>query len=212
MNLNSREKKMIHAAEQNRPDVVQKREEWKKFLEETDATKLFFLDESGVNNGLTRNYGRSRGKERVKDSVPFNRPVRTTIVSGIRLNGNCAIQTMDGAMNAERFKEYVEKILCPALKPGDIVVMDNLSAHKVQGIKELIEGVGAEVKYLPPYSPEFNPIDVGKNESLSASVENTNQREVIEGCYRRTFISRRERLSRLVFSLWVRYYYLTNLL
>ncbi len=151
---------MIHAAEQKRPDVVQKREEWKKFLEETDATKLVFLDESGVNIGLTRNYGRSRGKERVKDSVPFNRPVRTTIVSGIRLNGNCAIQTMDGAMNAERFKEYVEKILCPALKPGDIVVMDNLSAHKVQGIKELIEGVGAEVKYLPPYSPEFNPIEL----------------------------------------------------
>ncbi len=78
---------MIHAAEQKRPDVVQKREEWKKFLEETDATKLVFLDESGVNIGLTRNYGRSRGKERVKDSVPFNRPVRTTIVSGIRLSG-----------------------------------------------------------------------------------------------------------------------------
>lgn len=151
---------MIHAAEQKRPDVVKKREEWKEFMKNADATKLVFLDESGVNIGLTRNYGRSRGKERVKDSVPFNRPVRTTIVSAIRLSGKCATQTIDGAMNAERFKEYVEKILCPTLKSGDIVVMDNLSVHKVQGIKELIESVGAEVKYLPPYSPELNPIEL----------------------------------------------------
>ena len=121
---------------------------------------MVFLDESGVNTGLTRNYGRSFGKERVKDSVPFNRPLRTTIVSSVRLNGEYAHQVIDGAMNSKLFKEYIEKVLCPTLKVGDIVIMDNLSSHKVKGIKELIESVGAKLKYLPPYSPDYNPIEL----------------------------------------------------
>ena len=122
---------------------------------QADIEKLVFIDESGVNIGLTRNYGRSRGKTRVKKYVPFNRPVRTTIVSSIRLNGEYEYQVIEGAMNAERFKEYIAKVLCPTLKVDDIVIMDNLSAHEVQGIRELIEGVGAQIKYLPPYSPDF---------------------------------------------------------
>ena len=151
---------MIYAAEQKRPDVIRQREEWGEFIRDADAGNLVFLDESGVNIGLTRNYGRSRGKERVKDTVPFNRPVRTTIVSSIRLTGEYVPKIIDGAMNAARFKEYVEKILCPTLKPGNVVIMDNLSVHKVKGIKEMIESVGASVKYLPPYSPDFNPIEL----------------------------------------------------
>lgn len=151
---------MIYAAEQNRPEVMKQRKEWSEFISEVDPEKLVFIDESGVNIGLTRNYGRSQGKTRVKDYVPFNRPVRTTVVSSIRVNGEYAYKIMDGAMNAVSFKDYIASKLLPTLKDGDIVVMDNLSSHKVEGIKETIESAGATVKYLPPYSPDLNPIEL----------------------------------------------------
>ena len=150
---------MISAAEQTRPDVVEKRKEWEQFMQEVEPERLVFLDESGVNIGLTRNYGRSIGKTRVVDYVPFNRPVRTTVVSSIRLDGQYCYNIIDGAMNKERFKSYIEK-LSKTLKTGDIVIMDNLSSHKVSGIEELINAAGATVKYLPPYSPDLNPIEL----------------------------------------------------
>ena len=151
---------MIYASEQNRDEVMKQREQWYDFVAETEAEKLVFLDESGVNIGLTRNYGRSQGKERVRDYVPFNRPVRTTIVSSIRLNGEYTYKIIDGAMNSANFKDYLSDNLLPTIKTGDIVVMDNLSCHKVSGIKEMIEAKGATIKYLPPYSPDLNPIEL----------------------------------------------------
>ena len=150
---------MINAAEQTRPDVIEKREEWKKFIQEANPEKLVFLDESGVNIGLTRNYGRSIGKTRVVDYVPFNRPVRTTVVSSIRLNGQYCYDIIDGAMNKEHFKKYIGKLI-KTLKSGDIVIMDNLSSHKGKEIEEMVKTAGATVKYLPPYSPDFNPIEM----------------------------------------------------
>ena len=150
---------MISAAEQTRPDVVEKRKEWEEFMKEANPEKFVFLDESGVNIGLTRTYGRSIGKTRVVDYVPFNRPVRTTVVSSIRLDGQYCYDIIDGSMNKERFKNYIEK-LSKTLKPGDIVIMDNLSSHKDKETEEKIKSVGATVKYLPPYSPDFNPIEL----------------------------------------------------
>lgn len=150
---------MISAAEQTRPDVIEKRKEWEEFMKEVKPEKLVFLDESGVNIGLTRTYGRSIGKTRVVDYVPFNRPVRTTVVSSIRLNGQYCYDIIDGAMNKEHFKSYISKLI-KTLNPGDIVIMDNLSSHKDKSIEEMINKVGATVKYLPPYSPNFNPIEM----------------------------------------------------
>jgi len=118
-----------------------------------------FLDESGVNTDETRHYGRAEGGKRVHDSTPLNTPASTTILSSIRTSGETVYTTFAGAMNGDRFKEYLRECLTPTLKPGDIVIMDNLRSHKVQGVKELIESVGATVFYLPPYSPDLNPIE-----------------------------------------------------
>lgn len=125
-----------------------------------DPTKLVFIDESGVNTNMTPRYGRAIGSERVIDHAPLNKGKTTTIVSSIRVDGSTVPMTIEGAMNGERFKEYVEKHLCPALRQDDVVIMDNLSFHKVDGIKEAIEQVGAHLWYLPPYSPDLNPIEL----------------------------------------------------
>ena len=109
---------------------------------------------------MTRLYGRAPKDKRVIDAVPDVRFHRTTILSSIRMDGTIVPCVFEGALNGELFREYVRKLLVPTLKPGDIVVMDNLSSHKVSGIIELIEGVGARVLYLPPYSPDFNPIEL----------------------------------------------------
>ena len=151
---------MIYAAEQKRTEVIKQRKEWEEFIQSADPEKLVFLDESGINTDFTRNYGRSIGKSRVIDHVPRNTPKTTTVVSSIRLNGEHAHQTVEGAMNTEKFKTYIKDVLCPTLKPGDIVIMDNLSIHKNKSIEELIKAVGATVKFLPPYSPDFNPIEM----------------------------------------------------
>lgn len=151
---------MIYACEQKRPEVKKQREEWVKFIQSVNPEKLVFLDESGVNTDFTRNYGRSIGKSRVVDNIPRNTPKNTTVVSSIRLNGERAYQSVDGSMNTEKFKNYIENILCPTLKFGDIVVMDNLSVHKNKEIEKIIHRVGATVKYLPSYSPDLNPIEM----------------------------------------------------
>ena len=111
---------------------------------------LVFLDESGINLGMTRLYGRSKGKARVNDYVPDVRFERTSIISTIRLNGDCVPMTYRGALNAEVFKAYIERFLAPTLKPGDKVVMDNLSSHKVKGVLKPVFDAGATVLFLPP--------------------------------------------------------------
>ena len=119
-----------------------------------------FLDESGVNTGMTRLYGRAASYERVVEAVPDTRFHRTTILSSIRLDGTILPIVFEGALNGSIFKVYVTEWLVPSLRPGDIVVMDNLSSHKVSGVVEAIESAGAVVLFLPPYSPDFNPIEL----------------------------------------------------
>lgn len=139
--------------------MKEKREKWQKFASEADCSRLVFLDESGINTDMTRRYGRSIGKTRVVDKVPCNTPKNTTIVSSIRLGGTYAYEIIEGAMKTESFVEYIKNTLVPTLQIGDIVIMDNLKAHKADAVSELICAVGATVVFLPPYSPDFNPIE-----------------------------------------------------
>lgn len=150
----------MHAAEQNREDIKQKRKEWKKFQATVDPENLVFLDESGVNIGMTRLYGRAPKEQRVVDAIPDVRFARTSILSSVRMDGTIVPCVFDDALNGDLFREYVRVFLVPTLKSGDIVVMDNLSSHKVSGVVEMIQTAGAQVKFLPPYSPDFNPIEL----------------------------------------------------
>lgn len=118
-----------------------------------------FIDETGTNTKMARRRGRSPKGERCRAPVPHGHWKTTTLVAGLRLNGMTAPMTIDGAMDGEAFTLYAERFLAPTLSPGDVVIMDNLPAHKVMGAREAIEAVGARILFLPPYSPDFNPIE-----------------------------------------------------
>jgi transposase len=120
--------------------------------------RLIFLDESGITTEMTRRYGRAVGGHRIAEGTPGH--WRTlTILGAIGWGGWVATMTIESPTDGDVFRAYVQQVLCPQLKAGQIVVMDNLSAHKVAGIRELIESTGARLSYLPPYSPDFNPIE-----------------------------------------------------
>jgi transposase len=108
---------------------------------------------------MTRPYGRAAPGERVVGAVPQNYGAHVTMIAALSLHGVDAVMTIDGATDAEVFRAYVEHVLGPTLVPGDIVIMDNLRAHKVAGIRERIEACGAQLVYLPPYSPDLSPIE-----------------------------------------------------
>ena len=151
---------MVHAKEQERKDVAEKRKDWVEQQGEFDSSKCVFLDESGVNIDLTRRYGRAKGAARVHDKVPLNTPKNTTILSSVRLDGETVYTHFQGSLTGDRFLAYVKEQLVPHLRTGDIVIMDNLRSHKVSGVREAIEEAKAFVLYLPPYSPDFNPIEM----------------------------------------------------
>lgn len=123
------------------------------------VSRLKFLDEAGSNIAMTRLYGRARPGERVNEATPLNYGENITMLAAISLSGIDAPMTIEGAVDGLVFKTYVEQVLAPTLIPGDIVVMDNLGAHKVSGVAETIEAKGASVIFLPPYSPDLNPIE-----------------------------------------------------
>lgn len=123
------------------------------------AARLKFLDESGINLALTRLCGRAAPGTRVAEGVPQNRGENVTILAALSTAGVEAPMTVNGAMDGEVFLTYVRAVLAPTLSAGDIVVMDNLRAHRVAGVAEAITARGARVAYLPPYSPDFNPIE-----------------------------------------------------
>jgi transposase len=120
---------------------------------------LIFLDESGVSTQMTRRYARAPRGVRVHESTPEGDWKILTILGAMSLRGMIATMTIEAATDADIFLAYLDQILCPALRPGDVVVMDNLSSHKVAGVRERIEVAGAELLYLPPYSPDLNPIE-----------------------------------------------------
>ena len=120
---------------------------------------LVFIDESGIQNNMTRFYGRIIGGGRLHESVPGATWDTTSMISSIRYNGTTAAMTVNGATDANVFEVYISEILCPTIGKDDIIIMDNLNTHKASGIRESIEATGATLLYLPPYSPDFNPIE-----------------------------------------------------
>ena len=121
--------------------------------------RLVFIDETWATTNMTRRYGRSRRGKRLVASVPHGHWKTTTFIGALRADGLTAPTVFDGAINGASFLAYVQQVLVPTLKPGDIVILDNLSSHKVAGVREAIETAGAELRYLPPYSPDLNPIE-----------------------------------------------------
>ena len=124
-----------------------------------DLARLVFVDESGAKTNMTRLYGRAMAGQRAIDDTPSGHWCTTTMISSVRLDGSTACMVVDGATTRDIFEAYIEQILLPTIKAGDIVVLDNLSAHKSQQARKLIESVGAELWYLPAYSPDLNPIE-----------------------------------------------------
>ena len=153
-------KKTLHAAEQERPDVAAARAELKAEQPRLNARRLIFIDETAVTTKMVRHYGRAPLGERLVASVPHGHWKTLTLVAALRVDGMTAPTVIDGAMNGETFSAYVEQVLAPTLKNGDIVFMDNVSTHKIAGVREAIEAVGAHLRYLPAYSPDFNPIEM----------------------------------------------------
>lgn len=123
------------------------------------ASQLVFVDESGANTQMTRRYGRSPVGQRLACPVPQGHYQTTTLIAAVRLKGPQAPWLFGGTMDGALFLAWVNQGLVPCLQRDDVVVMDNLATHKVAGVREAIEGVGARLEYLPPYSPDFNPIE-----------------------------------------------------
>ena len=153
------QKKSGRAEEQDRPDVAEQRADWRAKQGEMSPARLVFVDETGAATNMARRYGRSPRGQRLDGPIPHGHWKSTTFVGGLTTRGFVAPYVLDGAMNGAIFRAWVEQMLAPELRPGDIVIMDNLAAHKVAGIREAIEARGAELRYLPPYSPDLNPIE-----------------------------------------------------
>ena len=152
-------KKVLHAAEQDRPDVRHKRATFRGRASGVDPGRWVFLDETGVNTVMTRRYGRAPRGERLVGKAPAGHWQMTTLVAGIRADGVVAPFALTGAMDGLTFEAYVEQVLAPCLRPGDIVVLDRLQAHRGRAVARAVRRAGAGVWYLPPYSPDYNPIE-----------------------------------------------------
>jgi transposase len=135
------------------------RQAWFDSQVDLDPDKLIFIDETGATTKMARLRGRAARGQRCRAAIPHGHWKTTTVTAGLRINGLAAPMVIDGPMDGEAFLAYVKKLLVPELSPGDIVVMDNLPAHKVSGVRQAIEAAGAHLLYLPPYSPDFNPIE-----------------------------------------------------
>jgi transposase len=136
------------------------RRRWRREQGKLEVARLVFLDESAVNTKMVRLRGRSPRGERLVGREPHGHWKTVSFVAGLRHDRMVAPFVLDGAMNGEVFRAYIEQSLVPTLKPRDIVIMDNLSTHKVSGIREAIEAAGATLRYLPQYSPDLNPIEM----------------------------------------------------
>jgi transposase len=153
-------KKTLIAAEQKRKDVAAKRAQWKRDQLRIDPHRVVFIDETWAKTNMTRTYGRAEQGKRLVEHVPAGRWETTTFLGALRADGFTAPLTVDGPINGAIFRSWVEQHLAPTLSSGDVVIMDNLSSHKVTGVREAIERTGAQLRFLPPYSPDFNPIEL----------------------------------------------------
>ena len=157
------------------------RAEWKAEQGGLDVGRLVFIDEAGAKTNMTRLYGRSLKGVRACDHAPHGHWCTTTMICAIRVNGETACMAVDAATSSDVFRCYVEYILVPSLRAGDIVILDNLSAHKDKAALEMIEQAGAEVRFLPPYSPDLNPIEKmwSKVKQLLRGIKARGQQELL---------------------------------
>jgi transposase len=149
----------LRAAEQDRADIAEARDEWRAGQPDLTPENLVFIDETGAKTNLTRLYGRAPRGQRLVVPVPHGHWMTTTFIAALRHNEITAPCVFDGPMDGASFLTYVEHFLAPTLRPGDVVVMDNLASHKVAGVREAIERAGVTLRYLPAYSPDLNPIE-----------------------------------------------------
>jgi transposase len=152
-------KKSLHAAEQDRPEVARRRAQWKKYQGRIDPRRLIFIDETWAKTNMTRLHGRCRCGDRLVAKVPHGRWRTLTFLAALRWERIEARCVIDGPINGRSFLAYVEQMLLPTLRPGDVVIMDNLGRHKRQAIRRAIRAVGAKLLFLPAYSPDLNPIE-----------------------------------------------------
>jgi transposase len=150
---------MLRAQEQDRAENLWLRQRWWELVGEVDPACLVFLDESGVTTEMTRRYGWGPRSERVREAVPAGHWRTLTVLAALTTEGVLASMSIESPTDGDVFLAFVEQALAPRLQPGHLVILDNLRAHKVDGVRQLIDRCGASVLYLPPYSPDFNPIE-----------------------------------------------------
>jgi transposase len=153
------EKKTLHASERDTPRVRALRGHWKRRVAAVDPAKLVFVDESGINTSMTRTRGRGVPGARVAGAVPQGHWTTLTMVGALRLDGMAAAATVNAATDTAIFHRFVRDGLVPALRPGDVVVWDGLGPHKVERVRQEVARAKAELMPLPPYSPDFSPIE-----------------------------------------------------
>ena len=155
----SRKKKTLHATERDTPEVKKEREEFQKDRANMPVEKLIIIDESGIHIGMVRTDGRAPIGTRVEGDKPYNTGSTISLVGALELSGITAIMMVEGAVDGVAFETFLEKMLAPTLRPGAIVLMDNVKTHKGKKVEEIIGSTGAQLRYLPRYSPDFSPLE-----------------------------------------------------
>jgi transposase len=155
-------KKIVSAAEQDRPDIAAERQCFRDGQKQLDPKRLVFIDETWAKTNMAPTHGRCRRGQRLYAKVPHGHWKTTTFIAALRHNGVTAPFVLDGPINGECFLAYVKEVLAPTLSEGDIVLIDNLGSHKSPKIRKAIEAKGAALRFLPRYSPDFNPIVQGR--------------------------------------------------
>jgi len=149
----------VHASEQDRPWIARRREQWRKYQNRLDPKRLVFIDETWAKTNMTRTHGRCPKGQRLNAKVPHGRWRTLTFLAALRHDRIDAPCVLDGPINGQLFLAYVEQFLVPTLKAGDVVIMDNLGSHKGLAVRRAIRTAGAKLLFLPPYSPDLNPIE-----------------------------------------------------
>ena len=165
------QKKTLFAAEQDRPKVARRRAQWKKYQGRLDPRRLVFIDETWAKTNMTPLRGWAKRGSKLVAKAPFGKWKTLTFVAALRCDRIDAPCVLDGPINGQLFAAYVEQFLVPTLSPGDIVIMDNLGSHKGRAVRNAIRAAGAKLLYLPPYSPDLNPIEQRSSPSSSCSCE-----------------------------------------
>lgn len=155
----SASKKSLFAAEQDRPKIARRRAQWKKYQGRLDPRRLVFIDETWAKTNMTPIRGWSKRGDKLVAKAPFGKWKTLTFLAALRCDRIDAPCVLDGPINGQLFTAYVEQFLVPTLAPGDIVIMDNLGSHKGQAVRKAIRSAGAKLLFLPPYSPDLNPIE-----------------------------------------------------